>query len=290
MTGFDHFGQVSAAGLTNGAIFALIALGFSLVFSVNGFLNLAQGEFVTLSGLSTVVMTATYHIALPVAAVVAIVLSMLLGALFERLALSPGRRISADTALIVTLGGAFFFHGADMVIFGKDALSLPAFSGEAPILLGGIAISTQSLWIAGTLIIATAALWCFFRFTFVGKAMLACAQSPTGARLVGIDLAQISTLTYAASSGLGALAGVVVAPLTFVSANGGLAFGIEGFIAALLGGIGSFTGAVLGGLILGLGQAFAAGYLSSQFKEALTFAALLIVLLIRPSGLFAGRR
>lgn len=289
MPDLTQISQILLAGLTNGSIYALIALGFSLVFSVSGYLNLVQGEYVVLGGLVTIGLTEWQGVPIVAAVVIAVIVACLFGYVLQRLTLSPSRNLSPDAALIITLGGAFISRGGAMVIFGKDHLALPSFSGERPVFLGELAIATQSFWIVGTLIIATAALWFFFTHTYLGKAMRACAQCPNGARLVGIDLGNMSTVTFVASAMLGAIAGVVIAPLNFVAYDEGLAIGIRGFIAAIFGGLGSYPGAVLGGLILGVGEALGAGYISSQFKDAIAFVALLVILLVRPGGLMGAR-
>jgi len=290
MSDWAQIAQVLMAGLTNGAIYALVALGFSLVFSVSGYLNLVQGEFVVIGGLVTIALTEWLSVPLMPAIATAVIVCGVFGLLLQRLCLSPSRRLTPDAGLIVTLGGAFIARGGAMVIFGKDPLSLPSFSGERPVIFGEVVIATQTFWILATLIISSGVLWWFFNKTYTGKAMRACAQSPTGARLVGIDLKQMASITFVASALLGGIAGVVVAPLSFVSYDEGLAIGIKGFIAAIFGGLGSYPGAVLGGLILGLGEAFGAAYVLSQFKDAIAFVALLVVLLIRPNGILGARR
>ena len=282
--------QVLIAALTNGAIYALIALGFSLVFSVSGYLNLVQGEFVIIGGLVTVALTEWMGVPLVVAVAAAVAVAGVFGFFLQRLSLSPARRLTPDAALIVTLRGAFIARSGAIVIFGKDPLALPSFSGERPVILGDVTIATQSFWILATLVASSVALWWFFNKTYTGKAMRACAQSPTGARLVGIDLKYMATITFVTSALLGGVAGVVVAPLNFVTYDEGLAIGIKGFIAAIFGGLGSYPGAVVGGLILGLGEALGAAYISSQFKEAIAFVALLLLLLLRPNGVLGARR
>ena len=284
-----QFFQVLVAGITNGAIYALVALGFSLIFAVSGYLNLVQGEYVILAGLATIALTESAGLPLLPAALLAVVLTALAGLVLQQLSLSPERRLSADAALMVTLGAAFVARGAARVIFGKDPLSLPSFSGERPIRIGGVAIATQSLWILGTLIVASIVLWWIFTRTYRGKAMLACAQNPNGARLVGIDVQGVARATFVASAILGAVAGVVVAPLNFVSYDEGLGIGIKGFIAAVFGGLGSTPGALVGGLVLGLAETFGAAFISSQFKDAIAFIGLLVLLVVRPGGLL-GRK
>ena len=290
MSEWSEIAQILLAGLTNGSIYALIALGFSLVFAVSGYINLVQGEYTVISGLVTIALTEGQHLPLVPAVLAAVLVCCAFGFALQKTSLSPKRRLSADAALIVTLGAAFVARGGAMVVFGKEPLALPSFSGERPVIWGDVTVDTQSFWIVGTLLTACCSLWLFFNKTYSGKAMRACAENPTGARLVGVDLEHMAMVTFVASALLGAIAGVVVAPLNFVSYDGGLAIGIKGFIAAIFGGLGSYPGAVIGGLILGLGESIGAAYLSSQFKDAIAFVGLLIILLIRPNGLIGGRR
>lgn len=286
MPDFHQLAQVLAAGLTNGAIYALVALGFSLVFSVSGFLNLVQGEFVVLSGLLTVALTEWFGVPLIPAIASAIAGCVLFGAVFQRLTLSPDRRLSADAALMVTVGGAFVARGVAMVLFGREPLSLPSFSGERPIFIADVAIATQSIWIFAALLVTTVTLWWFFEKTYVGKAMQACAQNPNGASLVGIKLNRIAMISFVVSAILGAIAGAVAAPLNFVSFDEGLSVSIKGFIAAVIGGLGSYPGSVAGGLVLGVAEALGAAFISSEFKDVISFVALLVLLLFRPNGIF----
>lgn len=286
----DNVLQVLLAGLGNGAMYALVALGFGLVHSVSRYLNLLQGEFVMLGGLITIWLSEVRHWHVAVAALAAVAATSIVGIVFQRLTLSPRRRLSPDVALMVTFGGVYVLRGIAMVLFGKDALSLPSFSGEAPIMIGGIALSTQTVWVVGTLVVTSIALWSFFNRTLTGKAMLACAENPNGAQLVGIDLASVASRTYVLAALIGATAGVVAAPLTSVSYDGGLPAALHGFIAAVFGGLGSYPGAVIGGMVVGLLEALATGYVSSEFKDAVTFGALVLLLAVRPNGIFGGHR
>src|SRR5438270_733773 len=177
MPDMTQLGQIVVGGLTNGAIYALIALGFSLVFAVNGYLNLLQGEYVVLGGLIAIGLSQAFEINLAVTITASVAITTAFAVLVQVLTLSPRRKLSPDAALIITLGAAFVARGLAMVVFGKDALSLQSFSGERPVTVGDVAISTQSIWILGTLVLASGLLWWFFSRTFIGKAMLACAQS-----------------------------------------------------------------------------------------------------------------
>jgi branched-chain amino acid transport system permease protein len=280
-----EFFQISVAGISSGATYALVALGFSLVYSVSRILNLVQGEFMVSAALVTIWLLEAQGWPLLAAAVVGIAVTSALAVAFHRMTLLPSRGLAPDVALMVTFGGAYVFRGICLVLFGKDSLSLQAFSGEAPLVVADVAISPQTLWALLALAVVSVGLWAFFQRTVLGKAMLACADNPAGAQLVGIDLKTMAVGAFAVAAAIGALAGIVSAPLSFVSYDAGLGLTLKGFIAAVFGGIGSYPGAVVGGILIGLLEAFSARYLSSEYKEALAFGALLLLLLVRPRGI-----
>ena len=281
--------QYFISGLTNGAIYALIALGFGIIYNATTIINFAQGEMVMLGALCAI---SIYHLfpSLPVAFLGGIAIVSLVGLVFERLALRPVRDPSPITLIIITVGGAVFFEGVAMLIWGKEAYPLPPFSGEAPLHLGPATILPQNLWVLGLTLILVLALEAFFRFTLVGKAMRACAYNPRAARLVGIAAGRMVQLSFGLSAALGAGAGILIAPLTLGVYDMGTMLGLKGFSAAIIGGLGSLMGGVLGGLLLGLAEAFTSGLISSGYRDAVAFLLLLVVLFLRPQGLLGGRR
>jgi len=206
------------------------------------------------------------------------------GVLFERLAIRPARNQSMTVLLVITLGVSLFLRGAAEVIWGRDPMSLPSFSGDQPLPVGGVAIQPQSLWILGGLLVTGVVLWLFLERTVIGKAMLASAENQAAARMIGIDTQAMSRLGFALSAAVGALAGILVAPSTFITYNGGTLIGLKGFVAATILGMGSLPGAIAGGLMLGVLEALSAGFVSSQYKDATAFVVLIVALLLR-SGL-----
>jgi len=181
------------------------------------------------------------------------------------------------------------FKGAAMLIWGKHTYSLPHFSGEAPLVIFGATILPQTLWIIGMLCAIVIGLVLFFNFTMAGKAMRACAVNPTAASLVGINVKKIVLLSFGLSSGIGAVAGIVFTPIILMEFDRGSLLGLKGFCAAVLGGLGNGAGAVVAGLLIGLLESFGAGYISSGYKDAIALVVLLVVLIIRPSGLLGAR-
>lgn len=279
--------QLLFSGLTLGSIYALIALALVTTFNITGVLNLAQGEFTALGALLAASLLAA---GLPPSAafVLAVALVAVLGGLVERLAIHPARGASGLTLIIITLGLAISLRGLALLAWGTDPVSLPAFSAGGPLTVGGASVSLQSLWILGLAILTLAGLYGFFELTYTGKAVRACVINRTAARLVGIDPAAMSLLAFAGSGALGAAAGIFITPVTLATYDMGFMLGIKGFVAAVIGGMHSVGGAVLGGVILGILEAYGAGLVSSGLKDALALVVLLAVLLIKPGGLLGA--
>ncbi len=284
--------QYIAGGLTGGAIYALVALGFSIVYQASHAINFAQGEFVMIGGMGAVSLVA---LGLPLWAVVplAVLGAVLVGLLVQRLALEPaqaGGQADVVTLIIITIGVALFLRGLAQLVWDKRIHALPAFSGSEPIALGGATVLPQSLWVLGGAALAVIALGWFFKRTLTGKAMRATAINPLAARLMGISTRGVMRMSFALAAALGALGGVLAAPITLTSTEAGVMLGLKGFAAAMLGGLGSFGGAVIGGLLLGLIEGLGAGFVSSAYKDAIAFVVILAVLFFLPGGLVGARR
>lgn len=276
--------QIVFAGITAGSIYALVAIGFNMVYNVTRIPNLAQGEFVMLGALSAVSFKT--WVPMPVAFLGAVTTVALIGLAQERFLLRPARGASLPNLIILTLAASLFFEGAAFLVWGGDYKSLPPFSGNEPIRILGATLVPQTLWVVGTVLVVALALWLFFEKTILGKAMRGCAENPLAASLMGIEVKNMVRLSFAVSGGLGALAGIVVVPITFMEYDSGMLVGLKAFAVAILGGLGSNPGALLGGFTLGLLEALGAGYVSSEYKDAIAFVILLAVLFIRPSGIF----
>jgi branched-chain amino acid transport system permease protein len=281
--------QFVAGGLTAGAIYALVALGFAIVHDATHAINFAQGEFVMIGGMAAVSLVAA-GLPLALAVPLAVAAAVAVGVLVERIAIRPARSADVVTLIIITIGVSLFLRGLAQVVWDKRIHALPAFSGSDPIALLGATVVPQSLWVLGGTAIAVVALGLFFGRTLHGKAMRASAHNPLAARLVGVDVRGVRSASFALAALLGALGGVLVAPITFTSYDAGVMLGLKGFAAAMLGGLGSFGGAVAGGLLLGLVEGLGAGFLSSAYKDAIAFVVILAVLFFLPGGLFGARR
>lgn len=280
--------QFLSSGLTVGAVYALVALGFTIIFNASGVVNFAQGEFVMLGGMITVFAHAA-GLPLPLAALLAIAVTAGIGVALNQLAIEPARGAPVVSLIIITIGASIFIRGAAQLVFDKQIHSFPAFSGTEPIHLLGATIQSQSLWVIGGAFAVFAGLWLFFTKTLLGRAVLATSNNRLAAQLVGINTRFIMTLSFALSAAIGAFGGVLVTPITLTSYDVGLALALKGFAGAMLGGMGNPKGAFVGGLALGLIEALTAGYLSSQYKDAAAFVVILAVLFFMPQGLF-GRK
>jgi len=280
--------QYLITGITVGSVYAMVAVGFNIIYNVTEIINFAQGEFVMLGGLIMVFFHVAMGLPLIIAFPATVILVTLVGILLDRLAIRPIRRPSVLTLIIATIAASILIKGAAMLIWGKDPYDLPAFSGRDPIILFGAVIQPQYLWVIGFLIIIVIFLSVFFDRTIIGKAMSACADNPNAASLVGINVNQMILLSFALSAAIGAVAGITLTPISLMEYDRGAMLAVKGFGAAILGGLGSFPGAILGGLIMGSIESFGAGLISSGYKDAFALIVLLIVLFFRPSGILGS--
>lgn len=284
-----EFLQFAFSGLTVGAIYALVALGFTLIFNSSDVVNFAQGEFVMLGGMVTVSATAA-GVPLPLAALLAILVAVAVGLLLHRLAIEPARGASPITLIIITIGASILLRGLAATFFDKNYHSLPPFFGSEPLIIGGAALLPQSIVVLMGVGLIVVLLWAFLTRTLTGKAMLATAANRLAARLVGINTSAVVGLSFMISAAIGALGGILAAPITLTNYDVGTMLALKGFAAAMLGGMGNPLGAVAGGLLLGLLEAFTAGYVSSQYKDAVAFIVILLVLFSMPQGLFGSSK
>jgi branched-chain amino acid transport system permease protein len=283
---FEQTLQYTLSGLSTGAIYALIGLGFAIIYNSTSIINFAQGELVMLGGMLTLFFHVSLHFSLPIAVVLAILVATFIGVLFERLAISPLKDAEPLILVIITIGGSILIRGIAMLVWGKDTYALPMFSGDRPIVLWGATIMPQNLWIFGITLVIIAANRLFFHHSIIGKAMRACSFNRQASRLVGIDVKQMVLFSFAVSSAMGAVAGIIIAPLTMTSYDVGIMLGLKGFCAAIVGGMSYGFGTVAGGLIVGVLESLGAGLISSGYKDAIAFIILLLILFIRPQGLF----
>jgi len=283
-----EFLQFLFSGITLGSTYALVGLGFSIIYNASHVINFAQGEFVMMGGMGTVFFLGL-GLPLPLAILAAIMLTTMFGFALERFAIAPARGASVVTLIIITIGASIVMRGLVQVVWGKEFHALPSFSGDDPIHIGGATILPQSIWVLCITIILVIALRYFFEKTIFGKAIIATSLNRDAAMLMGINVRLVLFISFGLSAALGAAAGVLVAPITLTNFEAGIMLGLKGFCAAILGGLGNGMGAVAGGMIVGIAEAMGAGYWMSEYKDAVAFVLILLVLFFKPSGLFGGR-
>jgi branched-chain amino acid transport system permease protein len=281
--------QYLISGLTVGSIYAIVGLGFLIIYNVTGMINFAQGEFAMMGGLLSAVMVQS-HVPLPLAVLIAVLITTATGAITFRVAIQPARKATLLSLVFITLGVGTVLRGMALLIFGKTPRPLPGFSGETPIPIFQAIILPQALWIIGAMIVIVVGFYFFLNRTFIGSAFKACAINPYAAELVGIGTRRMALLAFTIAGMLGALAGALTAPLSLASYDLGPLLGIKGFIAAIFGGLTNPFGTVAAGIMVGMLEALCAGYISSGYKEALALVVLIAVLAVRPEGLFGRRR
>lgn len=288
MFNLSDFLQFSFSGLTSGAIYALIALGFCVVNNTMGIVNFVQVDFVSLGGM--LMFSALFGLGLPMIpglflAVTGVALTAML---VERFGLRPARSDNHLVLIFLTVGLSIILRGVIKLVWGTNRMALPPLTPDDPINFFGATVLPQALWILLLTIVAITLLMWFFYRTPLGLSMRAVASNPTAASVVGIQTGRIRLTSYAIAGALGGLAGVLVTPITTLNYDVGVLLGLKGFAAAILGGFGSFPGAILGGVGLGLLESLSAGYISSAYKDVVAFVVLLLVLFVRPKG-FLGK-
>ncbi|MCX8045138.1 MAG: branched-chain amino acid ABC transporter permease [Desulfobacterota bacterium] len=283
MTSPDQLAQYLFSGITIGSIYALIALGFTIIYNTTGIINFAQGEFVMLGGMCMVGCTHILRLPVPAGVLISVACVVVVGLLIERLSIRPAHGASVVTLIIITIGVSITLKALTAFIT-KDSFTYPPFPGPEHVRIFGASMPGQSLWIIGAACCIMVLLSLFFHFTIRGKAMRACAINREAAYIVGIDVETMSFLSFGLSALIGAVAGIMVTPTTQMAWYRGMDLGLKGFCAAILGGLGSSPGAVAGGLLLGLLETFGSFFVSG-YKDAIAFALFLLVLFIRPRGI-----
>ncbi len=280
--------QYLMAGVTYGAIYAVVAIGFNVIYNATGIINFAQGEFVMLGGMTAV----TLHrlVPLPVAIAGAVVATMAIGALIEITFIRWLARPSVLRMIIITIGISIVVRELALLVWGEAVRALPYFTGNevSSIALGDVHVSPQVLWSLGTCLAIVAFLRFFFQHTSLGRQMRACAANRDAAALCGVPTRNLVTLSFVLSAGIGALAGCVTSPITYTSYGIGAGLAIKGFTVAILGGLGNSMAAVGAGFIVGILEAASVSLLPAAYKDAVSVALLLTILFFRPSGIFGS--
>jgi len=270
-------------------MYAIIAIGFNIIYNTTGIINFAQGEFLILGGMIGISLSS--FLPLPLAIAAAVIVTMGVGALIDFLFIRWLKRPSVLRLVIITIGISILIRESMLHIWDEKVRTLRHFTGTeiSSIEILGAYISPQVLWVLGISAVIVVALSLFFRLTLVGRAMRACSDNRTAARLCGIRARRMVTFSFMLSAAIGALAGCAISPLTQTQYDMGSSLAIKGFTVAILGGLGNSTAAVIAGLLLGLLEAFSISVLPLAYIDAVSIAVLLVILFFRPRGLFGNR-
>ncbi|MDH3328485.1 MAG: branched-chain amino acid ABC transporter permease [Desulfobulbaceae bacterium] len=285
---FSLFLQYLFAGITYGIIYAIVAIGFNIIYNTTGIINFAQGEFLMLGGMISISLL--HFMPLPLAIALAVLITMVVGAFIEIIFIRWIESPSVLRMIIITIGISIIIREVALHIWGESVRALPYFIGTAvtSVSILGINISPQVLIVIGVCSIMVVFLNFFFKFTSLGREMRACSANRRAATLCGINVKNMVTFSFMLSAGIGALAGAVMSPITYSQYDNGTGLAIKGFTVAILGGLGNSLAAVAAGLILGIIEAFSISFLPLAFQDAVAIAILLIILFIRPHGLFGS--
>jgi branched-chain amino acid transport system permease protein len=274
------------SGVTVGFIYTLVGLGFTVIYNSSGIINFSQGEFVMAGGMSAVFLLYA-GLPLGVSFILAILLTSMIGIILYKL-ISISRDSSQISLIILTLGFAILLRGIAQVIFDKQLHTMPSIVGDGALEIINTTISYQSILIIVVASLIVISLYLFFKKTKTGQAMVAASNNIDAAKLMGINIKKILMLNFAISAIIASIGGILLTPITSTNYEVGIMLGLKGFCAAIIGGLGNPFGAVAGGLILGILESLVAGYISSEYKDAVAFIVLLAILFFMPGGIFGN--
>jgi branched-chain amino acid transport system permease protein len=278
------------SGLTTGSLYALIALGIVVVNKATGVINFAHGELFMFSGFVAWMLHVQMGVPYLPSLLVAVAFGFVLGVMTNLIAFRPLKNANIISLVLATIGIAFMLRGTARVIWGGkgDYLPFPPITSPEPVMIGDIMVIPQQLAVLAGALVIMAAFAAFFRLTRAGKMMQATADNAKAATLVGIRIDRIYMLSFGTGAAIAGAAAVLMAPLTLLYPDMGFSFFIKGFAAAVLGGLTSLPGAVLGGISIGIIEALAGGYIHSSFIEVSAFIVIMFVLVVRPTGLLGS--
>lgn len=292
------FLQVLFSGLTTGSIYSLVALGFTVIYMASRVLNIAQGEFLMIGGLTFYSFLTISWLPTPATFLAPVGVVILVSIVFNKIVIDPfisidvSREVPIMRFLLITIAVSYILQGGGFIIWGSEPRSVPHFSSDIPLFFFGASILPQTLWILGVTLILLILLFTFFKYSLLGKAMKACSENRATASLLGINVRSIVLLAFILSGSIGAIAGMLITPITTMTYAGGVMLMIKGIIGAKLGGLGTVAGAVLGGLAVGLIEAMVSiiplGIHGGLMREICALIILLGILAIKPTGLLGG--
>lgn len=281
--------QLLVSGLAVGSIYALVALGMVVIYRAANVVNFAQGDFSMVGAFALAVTLVTWHAPYWVAFIVAILVMAVLGILFELGVYYPLRNRSFLPVILSTIGASILLQNLALFIFGPAPRRVETPFSSSVVNLFGVHIAPQYLLIIGVTLLLMLFQYFFFEKTLIGKKLEATAQDKETARLLGISVNVMIAITFIYSSALGGIAGMLVAPIFFVSSGMGIIISLKAFAATIVGGFGNVTGAIIGGLAIGIIETFGAAYVSAAYRDAFAFILLVLVLLFKPQGIFGEK-
>jgi len=286
-------GQLVFAGLAIGSVYALVALGFVMIFRATNVVNFAQGEFSMLGAYFLVALWQGLKLNYFAAMALALLMMAGMGLLFEITVYYPLRNRTFLPVIIATIGASILFQNGALAVFGPSPQKvrpvIETAGGTGGIMVAGIFFDYQYLIILTAAVLLVGLQYLFFEYTLLGKKMQATSQDKDMARLLGIPVVYMIALTFIYSSLLGGLSGMLVAPIFFVTHKMGATLGLKAFAATICGGFGDVRGAILGGLALGVIESLGSAYISAIYKDAFAFLMLIMILLVRPQGIFGEK-
>ncbi|ULT58843.1 branched-chain amino acid ABC transporter permease [Neobacillus drentensis] len=282
----DLLMQYIVTGLTVGSIYALLSIGFVTIYNITGILNFAQGEFAMI-GAMTCITLVNAGVPMFAAIILAILITAVIGFIVERTAILHARNTSVIVLIIITIGLSTFLKGMGLIVWGTNPKQLSPIIKANPIQFMGAVINPQSIVIFIILFVLLAVLYVFFEKTYIGSALRASEKNPRAARLMGINTSTMSALAFTLAAALGAIAGILITPITDATYEMGFLIGVKGFVGMVIGGMHSIPGAVAGALIVGLLETFSGAYISTFYSDAIMFTVLILVLFLKPNGIFA---
>jgi branched-chain amino acid transport system permease protein len=288
----EYILQFLASAITEGSIYVLIGLGLVIIHRSTEVMYFAQGTIAMVGGVTLYGLLTKAHIPLVVAIPASLMVCVIFALASQWIVVLPllERGVAPLSVSMITIGFAMILDMVAMILFGKDPLAVPSFSGDEPVKVFGASLVPQEFWIVGLTVLALLLTLLFFKRTWVGKAMTGLGDNPLLARASGFPVRRLVTYSFVFAALVGGLAGVVSAPISYTGYWGGTRLVIKGFVAAAVGGINNPLGALLGGLIIGCFESFTAGFISSRLKDLITIILLLFVLRLRPQGLMGERQ
>jgi len=283
------FLQFVFSGLTSGAVYAFVALAFSVTFSSSGIVNFAQGQFVMLGGMVAASLHAGFDVPVLPAMMLGVAAAGIAGLVMGAGFILPMLRLGEFTLILITLGLSIVFEAVALIVWGTDPLALSSLIDAEPLRVGGASLTIDSVIIIAMIFVTLTGYQLFARFTRWGRAMRATSIDPSVAASLGVNVSLTIVLAFVLSAMFGGLAGVLLTPLISTGAQTGLLMTLKGFTAAVLGGMGSPIGSVAGGFLLGMIEAMTTGFISSTYQNAIALTLLILFLMVRPEGLFTKR-